>query len=87
MSKPQYRYAHQQERERWRPVVATGRVLCAEPICLMDTRYIPASWADTKLWHLSHDAATGAWIGPSHRRCNLAESNRRRAAGLRRWVL
>lgn len=74
MSKPQYRYAHQQERKRWAPVVAAGEAYCTEPICLMRSRWIPPGTP----WHLSHDAATGRWIGPSHRRCNLAESNRRR---------
>lgn len=84
MAKPQYRWAHQQEREKWRPIVAAGQAYCMEPICVMKTRLIPPAWANTQLWHLCHDAATGQWIGPGHRRCNLAERNRRRNRRRRR---
>lgn len=88
MSKPQYRYAHQQERKRWKPVVDSGQARCAEPICLMPSRWIPPG----SRWHLSHDAATGKWIGPSHERCNCAENARRNnpkraAKTLRRMIL
>lgn len=79
MSKPQYRHAHQQERKRWQPTVEAGQAYCVEPICLEQqagrTRWIhPLS-----PWHLCHDATTGRWLGPGHRRCNIAESNRRNA--------
>lgn len=93
MSKPRYRHAHQQERERWRPVVAAGEAMCAEPICLFKSRLIPAHWAPTQLWHLSHDPTGTVTIGPSHRRCNLAEAARRgnktraRAGATRGWTL
>lgn len=73
MAKPQYRHAHQQERERWRPIVDAGQAMCAEPICLMTTRWIPPGTP----WHLSHDPTGTITIGPSHRRCNLAENARR----------
>jgi hypothetical protein len=78
MSKPLYRHRHQLEKEAWRPIIAEGGVMCAEPVCVMKSRLIPATWAPTQLWHLSHDYRTGQTIGPSHRRCNLAEVNRRR---------
>ena len=91
MSKPQYRYAHQQERDRWRPVVESGRAYCAEPICVLPSRWI----APGTPWDLSHDVTGTHWIGPSHARCNRAENARRnkvwtktkRAKGARRWKL
>ena len=86
-----YGWAHQQERAKWKPVVAAGQARCAEPVCLYPSRTIPAAWAHTKLWNLSHDVTGTRWIGPSHRRCNLAENARRnnpkRAAKRRRWIL
>ena len=87
MSKPQYRYAHQQERNRWRPIVEAGQAACSEPVCVMPTRWI----APGSRWDLSHDATGTRWIGPSHARCNRAENARRnnpkRAAKRRRWKL
>lgn len=77
MAKPQYQYAHQQERKRWIPVIEAGEAYCAERVCVMASRWIPPSWARTQLWHLCHDKASGLTIGPGHRRCNLAERNRR----------
>lgn len=90
MTSPQYRHAHQQEREGWRLVIARGGARCAEPVCLLPSRLIPAEWADTQLWHLSHDPTGTVTIGPSHRRCNLAENARRnnpKRAARRRWAL
>lgn len=85
MAKAQYRHAHQQERKRWIPVVAAGQAYCAEPVCVMRSRLIPPAWAHTQLWHLCHDAASGRTIGPGHRRCNLAERNRRVRNGRPKW--
>ena len=77
MAKPKYGHAHQQERERWRPIVAAGEAYCAEPVCLMRSRLIPAAWAPTQLWHVCHDPSGLIVIGVGHRRCNLAEAARR----------
>lgn len=85
-----YGWHHQRTRAQLRPVIAAGLGVCAEPVCLMPTRAIPAAWAHTRLWHVSHDASSGQVIGPSHRRCNLAENARRnnpRRGRPTRWVL
>ncbi len=76
MAEPRYRYAHQQERERWRPIVAAGDAYCAEPLCLMKSRWIPP-WTPSRLWHVCHDPSGTRVIGVGHRRCNLAEAARR----------
>src|SRR5690242_12033595 len=55
MSKPRYRYAHQQTRNAWRPIVAAGEAYCAEPVCKFKSRLIPPEWAGTQLWHVCHD--------------------------------
>ena len=77
---------HKRERERWRPVVAAGAAYCAEPVCLMDTRWIQP---DTP-WDLAHDRTTRRYHGPAHRRCNRSEGatyRLQRASVVRRWVL
>lgn len=77
VSKPRYRHAHQQERKRWAPVVAAGDAYCAEPVCLMKSRWIPPNWATTQLWHLCHDPSGTIVIGVGHRKCNLSEAAKR----------
>lgn len=59
-----YGHQHQQERARWRPHVAAGRVSCAR--C---GRWIPPGAP----WDLGHDAARTMWTGPEHRRCNRSD--------------
>lgn len=58
-----YGYAHQQERERWRPLVDAGQVACwrcQQPI-------IPGT-----VWHLGHDDHDRRiYRGPEHEACNL----------------
>ncbi len=87
MSSPRYRYAHQQERKRWQPIVEAGRAFCTEPVCKMPSRFIPPG----SKWHLSHAPDGVTYLGPSHARCNTAEAavrgNRSRAARRRRWAL
>jgi hypothetical protein len=72
---------HQKLKEQWRPLVDAGQVSCHEDICLEErdgrTRWI----APGTPWHLSHTPDGSAWTGPSHRRCNIAESNRRTPRG------
>lgn len=69
-----YGSSHQKERARWQPVVAAGNAWCAEPVCLEPSRWIPPG----SPWHLAHDTGQRGYRGPAHRRCNLAERNRRR---------
>lgn len=94
MAKPRYRYRHQQERQRWVPVVEAGDAYCAEVRCLMRTRWI----APGSKWHLAHDPSGTTVIGVSHARCNTSEGasrgNRMRARKPRlvkrpvnRWVI
>jgi hypothetical protein len=88
-----YGSAHQAEREQWRPTVEAGLAQCAEPVCLMPSRWIPPGAA----WDLAHDrqatrhAGVTVYRGPAHARCNRAEGARHRAhptpTPLRRWVL
>lgn len=85
-----YGWRHQKVRAQLRPTVAAGLAVCVEPVCVMATRAIPAVWANTPLWHVSHDASTGQVLGPSHRRCNLAENARRNNPRRRRparWLM
>lgn len=77
MAKSKYGHEHQQERERWRPIVAAGDAYCAEPVCLMPSRWISPTLASTQLWHVCHDPSGRIVIGVGHRRCNLAEAARR----------
>lgn len=69
-----YGREHQKLRKQWEPIVNAGRAYCAETTCLMDSRLIqPGS-----PWHLAHADGQNGYRGPAHRRCNLAERNRRR---------
>ena len=71
-----YGFAHQQERDRWRPIIAAGRGECTEPICLLPTRQI----APGSHWDLAHNRQTGGYRGPAHRKCNRAEGARHKEA-------
>lgn len=69
MASPKYRWAHQQERKRWAPVVAAGEAYCVERVCLLRSRWIrPGS-----RWHLAHDPTGTVWIGVAHEKCNTSE--------------
>lgn len=62
-----YTTAHDRERARWTPLVASGNVTCARcrtPI------------ATGEPWHLDHDAARTGYLGPSHTHCNLSAAGR-----------
>lgn len=69
MSSPRYRYAHQQQRKLWEPVVAAGEAYCVEPVCVMATRWIPPGTD----WDLCHDPSGTVTTGPGHRWCNRRE--------------
>lgn len=65
-----YGPAHQAERKRLTPIVEAGNAYCAEPVCVMPTRWIePGS-----KWTLCHDETGTRWIGPGHQRCNQREA-------------
>ena len=86
VAKDKYGSEHQRERKRWVSVVARGDQLCAEMVCLMDTRTIDP----LDPWHLAHDPTGTIIIGVSHERCNTSEGasrgNRLRGQGrVTRW--
>jgi hypothetical protein len=67
-----YDTAHDHERRRWRPIVASGAAQCANPVCLRPTRLIHPS----EPWDLGHTEDRTGWRGPEHRECNRAEGGR-----------
>jgi hypothetical protein len=68
-----YGGSHQKLHKQWEPIIAAGGGWCTEPVCLFSTRWIPPGTP----WHLAHTPDGTAYHGPAHRRCNLAERNRR----------
>ena len=84
-----YDAAHDHERERWAPIVASGAAQCANPICLRPTRTIYPH----EPWDLGHTEDRSGWRGPEHRACNRAEGGRKGSATtnprnrmtIRRW--
>jgi hypothetical protein len=69
-----YGIDHQRERARLKPVVDAGLAFCQQGIpgngstggCCMPTRRIHPGTP----WHLGHNDARTAWIGPVHEQCN-----------------
>jgi len=72
MPKPQYNGAHRVERERLRPAVEAGQANCANPRCVMPTRWI----APGDRWDLGHTADGKGYRGPEHSKCNQLEGAR-----------
>jgi hypothetical protein len=78
-----YGHDHQQERERWRPVVERGEAWCQQGIpgngssgtCLHDSRWIIPGTR----WALGHNDARTEWIGPVHADCNASDGGKRRS--------
>jgi hypothetical protein len=68
-----YGRTHQKTRAQWAPIVDAGQGWCAEPVCLHPSRWIPPGTP----WHLAHRDGQDGYRGPAHRRCNIAERNRR----------
>lgn len=66
---------HKAERARWKPIVDAGQAACMETICLQPDRWI----APGEPWDLAHGPGQQGYRGAAHRRCNIAEANRRRA--------
>lgn len=54
------------------PLVNAGQAYCAQPQCLMPTRWIRPGTP----WDAAHNRATGEYYGPAHRRCNRSEGAR-----------
>lgn len=73
-----YGAEHKAEKERWRPIVNAGDAYCAEALCL-EERDGRGRWIRPGTpWHLAHAVGQVGYLGPAHRRCNIAESNERR---------
>lgn len=81
MSKPRYRYAHQQERKRIALIVEAGEALCMQTDphvpssapgtgCVMKTRWI----APGSKWHVVHDDTGTITLGAGHERCNTRDA-------------
>lgn len=60
---------HPRLRQLYAPSVAAGRARCAEPICLMPTRWIQPGTP----WDLAHGPTRDTYRGPAHARCNRSE--------------
>lgn len=58
-----YGRAHQKERRRWIPKVASGRINCAR----CGKRISPL-----EPWHLDHTDDRTGYLGPSHVACNTS---------------
>jgi hypothetical protein len=83
MTKPRYRYAHQQERKRWVPIVEAGQAFCWR--C---SKWLPPGLP----WDLGHDDNdVTIYRGPECRPCNrgtaATRGNKARNALVRRWDL
>ena len=75
MAKPQYATKeYRYQRKRWAPIVAAGQALCAQPVCLMTSRHIPAGAP----FDLAHDDSGYVILGPAHQRCNRSDGGKRR---------
>ena len=67
---------HVRQRAQLAPIVATGKAMCAEVICLEQSRLI----APDAPWDLAHTEDRSGWRGPAHRACNANEASRRGGA-------
>lgn len=89
MSKPKYaNRRHKGLRAKLAPIVASGRALCAEIVCLEERdgrsrRILPGT-----PWDVAHSDDGLTYKGPAHARCNRSDGARRgnakRAAPKRR---
>lgn len=91
MPKAKYGWAHQQQKETWRPAVDAGHEDCREPVCLEEIDGLGRRIQPGTAWDLCHDPSGEVVIGPGHARCNRSEAAKRmhrtRAPLPRRWVL
>ena len=61
---------HTAQRAAIAPLVASGRALCAEVICLEPSRRIDPGGP----WALGHTPDRAGWVGPCHVKCNEYEA-------------
>jgi hypothetical protein len=71
-----YGAGHQQQRAALKPAVDAGRAMCAEIICLEQSRRIEPGTP----WDLAHTPERDSYRGPAHARCNQNEAARRGGA-------
>ena len=71
-----YDYTHRKVRVQLQHAIDAGQGLCAEPVCLMDSREIPPGSGPDD-WHVCHDPSGTRIIGPGHARCNESEAAKR----------
>lgn len=67
-----YGSAHQAERKRWEPIVATGSVNCANPDCDRPSQPIDPD----EPWDVGHTPDRTGYRGPEHMACNRREGGR-----------
>ena len=64
--------------------VEAGLAYCAQPVCVMTTRWIPPGTPND----VAHDDSGTVILGPADARCNRSDGGKRRhAPKLTRWVL
>ena len=68
-----YGQSHVAQRAQLAPIVAAGKAMCAELVCLMPSRRIDPDAP----WDLAHTEDRSGWRGPAHRACNANEASRR----------
>jgi hypothetical protein len=82
VSKPKYaNRRHKGMRAKLAPVVAAGRAMCAEVVCLecmVHGRCRDVGCEGRRItpgtpWHLAHTDDGLAYKGPAHERCNTSE--------------
>lgn len=71
-----YGTGHQQQRALLKPLVDSGRAMCAEAICLEQSRRIEPGTP----WDLAHTEDRSGYRGPAHRGCNQGDAARRGGA-------
>jgi hypothetical protein len=78
MAKPQYaNRRHTGLRATLAVVVASGRGVCREVVCLEERDGRGRRIAPGTPWDLAHDRTRpGAYLGEAHRRCNRSEGAR-----------
>ena len=92
MSKPKYaNRRHKGLRAKLAPVVAAGRAVCTETVCLVERDGGTRAITPGTPWDLAHTPDGLVYLGPAHARCNRREGatrgNALRGAPRRRRAL
>jgi hypothetical protein len=61
-----YGVKHEAERRKWKRRVERGEVFCAR------CGHMIQPGSPSRSWHLDHTEDRGAYLGPSHARCNTS---------------